>query len=157
MPISKKTVTVTMSWYSSNPVFREALVAVEEELENPQILTEQGAEKLKALLVLNNGKPFTGETQYGPHTTICFEAPSLGQAVLLARGIETLLAKKFPGGMGDGTGEVYIRFAGKPLTELLDELHATIGNAYNDLKLTRRLLPSKNIQKLRTSFQMIHS
>ncbi len=143
----KDTVTVTMSWFSSDPVFAVALEAIQKELEHATTLSAIALAALVDLVILNHGEPFHGHTSVGPHTTISFEARRLSRAIFAADVITGFLSTKFD--MGRQTGGVQVRFAGKRLGELLDSLEVPLMNAQADLRGTRRFLPSERIKKLR--------
>jgi len=152
----KSTITVTMSWFSSPPVFKTALSSVTREITDGRVLTGEAHEQLRKLLPLNGEQPFGGETHFGPHTTIRFEAESLSHAVSAVNALQAFFQHEFPD-LGRGTGGMQVRYAGKPLAELLESLETALKDAQPDLKGTRRFLPSKHIGNLRTNFAALYS
>jgi hypothetical protein len=153
-------VKVTLSWFSSAPIFMDVLTAVKREMFEGKILTANAIKALQELLPLNDGEPFNGNTQYGPHTRIWFEAPSLSRAVFVAEVLEGFLwhefsEKDFFFGT-NGTGGLHVLFAGKSLPDLLESLETALGEAQQDLKGTRRFLPSKRIQRLRLAYEELY-
>lgn len=158
----KTTVTVGLSWFSSDPVFPEVLEAMEQELRRGKFLAKEAIESLQELRPLNGGQPFTGQTHYGPHTYINIETPSLGKAVFIARVMEDFLwhefSEKSPFFFGKyDTGGLCISFAHKSLPALLDSLEIALREAQQDVKGTRRFFPSKKLQSLRTTLRQIYS
>jgi len=153
----KSTVTVQISWFSSGPIFRDALAAVKDEIRERRVLTKEAHAELTELQVLNGGEPFAGETQWGPHTRLNFEAKSLVSAVSAAETIREFLVHRFPEGMGRGTGGVHIRFAGRTLMQILASLETALVDADPDLRGTRRFLPSMRIKTLRKNLEAIYA
>jgi hypothetical protein len=156
----KATVTVGMGWFSSNPIFEEVLEAVNRELREKKFLSPEAVEALEALRPLNGGQPFTGHTHYGPHTWITIETPSLAKAVVVARILEDFLWHEFSGVTfffgTHKTGGLHVSYAGKSLAKLIGSLETALSDAQQDLKGTRRFLPSKRIQALRLRFQELY-
>ena len=157
--MSKNTVTVTASWYSSDPTLDQAQDAVRQEMKELKFLTVHQLRVLEELLPLNGGAPFRGRTEWGPHTHLRFEAGCLSEAVESARVLEEVLRILFPDGEG-----VYqkhflglnFHFAGRRLPELILMLETAITEAQQDIKITRRLLPSKKLYRLRQILDEIH-
>ena len=159
MPKNKKsTVTVTCSWFSSDPVFKEVFEAIKLELFDPKILTPDAISILEDLYSFNGGEPFRGHTDFGPHTTISFEALSLAKGVLAARVLEDFLRHEFPkkGSFGHFMGGIQVYYAGMSLIKAIEMLETALAEAQQDLKGTRRFLPSKQIQRLRLVFEELH-
>ncbi len=157
----KSTVTVILSWFSSDPVFADVLAAIEREMRKQEFLSKKAIASLDELRPLNDGQPFTGYTQFGPHTWINIETPSLARAVFVARVLEDFLwhefSEKSPFFFGKhGTGGLGVSYAGKSLVQIIDSLETTLSDAQQDLKGTRRFLPSKRIQRLRLVHQELY-
>lgn len=155
--MSKSTVTVTCSWYSSNPVFEDVLSAVKREMLEKKIVSGYATWELEELLPLNGGEPFNGRTEYGPHTRIQFEVSSLAKAIQVVRVLEYIFRHKFPNKDGKTFFEgISFQYAGKPLYELVESLEKALGEAQQDLKWTRRFIPSKRIQRLRLAYEGLY-
>lgn len=153
----KSTVTVRMSWFSSNPIFKDVHASVKREISAGKFLSLWAVNVLRELLQWNGGEPFDGLTRYGPHTRICFEAPSLAVAVDTADILEYFLRHEFPGSKSDPVFLGFSRtFAGKTLVAVVGDLEKAVADAQKDLKGTRRFFPSKKLQALRLAYESLH-
>jgi hypothetical protein len=148
----KATVTVKCSWFSSNPVFTEVVAAVRRAITDPSVLPLEEGGFLGQLPSHNNGVPFTGYTETGPHTHITFEAADLASAVCTADALERFLRQEFPSKEGSPMSNfqgLYFTYGGKNLYAAVLTLENALSEARREIKRTRNFLPDRRLHKLR--------
>ena len=153
---NKTTVTVQFGWASSNPTFSEFFVAVYRDMGEQKFFSQGCVKRLQELLPLNDGKPFTGYTQFGPHTHITIEAPTLSRAVDIVRTLEGFLKHEFSKVPSFCGGFHWVTYAGTTLECVIEKLETALRDAQQDLKGARWFLPGKRLQRLRMAFEELY-
>jgi len=127
----------SLSWYSEGPTFGEAIEHICKKMQE-EFLSE----------LRRAGVAFTGNTAYGPHTTILFEADSVGKGFHYADLIQASLRVQFQAMTG-----ISVRCGGQTAEQIVDTLEAIINNCAADLKKTRNFFRNPLIADVRATLE----
>ncbi|MBI4091056.1 MAG: hypothetical protein HY422_03455 [Candidatus Komeilibacteria bacterium] len=130
----KESFKISLSWYSNLPTLGPALEAIDAEMSSGKFLSELHA----------SGIAFSGNTAYGPHTSITFEAETMAQGLKFADRVTGVLNSAFP-----EMPWIYIRICGKSTEQIVAELEEAIDRSVSDLRQTRSLFASRAIRDIR--------